>query len=177
MPRGHRRDALSATVRIIGALEDLFAAPDVTFTVGELSVEPNAPSVVPRATTFSADIRHTDCTVLARLGNAIRLVCESEKGPCSFTMMEVAATPSLQFHPRIQAACDTAARRLNLTTMPLVSQGGHDAKNFVDRCPSGIIFIPCHEGVSHSAAESIDVASAVNGARVLANALWELSTD
>lgn len=176
MPRGRRRDALSAAVRIIAALETLYAAPDVTFTVGQLSVEPNAPSVVPHTATFSVDVRHGDTTVLARLGDAIRLVCESKKGPCSFSMLDVAATPSVAFHPHIQAACQNAAQRLNLSTLALVSQGGHDAQNFVGVCPSGILFIPCHRGISHSAAERIDADSALNGARVLAEVLWELST-
>jgi beta-ureidopropionase / N-carbamoyl-L-amino-acid hydrolase len=175
MPRQRRRDALSAAVRIISALEDFYAAPDITFTVGQLSVAPNAPSVVPRETQFSIDIRHRDTAVLARLGDAIRLICESEKGPCDITMTEVASSPSLDLDPGLQRLADDCARRLGLTTLPLVSQGGHDAASLADHCPCGIIFIPCRGGVSHSAAESIDPGSAYNGAKVLADVLWTLS--
>ncbi len=175
MPRHRRRDALSATVRIISSLEDFYAAPDVTFTVGQLSVEPNAPSVVPRETRFSIDIRHRDNLVLARLGEAIRLVCESEKKPCAATMTDLEISPSVEFDAGLQQVMRTCAERLGLTQMPLVSLGGHDAKSLVGHCPSGIVFIPCHGGVSHSEAESIDAASALNGAKVLTDALWELS--
>ena len=172
MPRRQRRDALSATVRIIGALENFCAAPDVLFTVSQLSVEPNAPSVVPSATTFSVDIRHQDDAVLARLGDTIRLICESEKGPCDFTMTENMSNPSTTFHDEIQSAVATAARRLNLSAMPLVSLGGHDAKSLARHCPSGIIFIPCRNGLSHNEAESIAPEAATAGAKVLADVLW-----
>ncbi len=136
MPRHRRRDALSATVRIISSLEDFYAAPDVTFTVGQLSVEPNAPSVVPRETRFSIDIRHRDNLVLARLGEAIRLVCESEKKPCAATMTDLEISPSVEFDAGLQQVMRTCAERLGLTQMPLVSLGGHDAKSLVGHVPA-----------------------------------------
>ncbi len=175
MPRHQRRDALSATVRIIGALEGFYAAPDTAFTVGQLSVEPNAPSVVPRATTFSVDIRHQDDAVLARLGDTIRLVCESAKGPCTFTMAESASAPSIEFDQRILTSIELAARRLELTTLPLIALGGHDAKSLYQHCPSGIVFIPCHKGFTHSEAERITPQAAGDGARVLTDVLWDLA--
>ena len=174
-PKHKRRDALSAAVRIISALEDFYAAPDVTFTVGQLSIEPNAPSVVPRECRFSVDIRHQDDTVLARLGDAIKLICASERQPCAVTLSEISASTSLIFDPALQTLTAACAQRLGLTSMPLLSLGGHDAKSLLAHCPGGIVFIPCHGGVSHSEAETIDPESARNGAMLLADALWELS--
>jgi beta-ureidopropionase / N-carbamoyl-L-amino-acid hydrolase len=175
MPRNRRRDALSATMRIIAALENFYAAPDVAFTVGQLSVEPNAPSIVPRQTTFSIDIRHRSDVVLARLGDAIKLICESETRPCSASVSEISASPSILFDGGVRQLTLGSAQRLGLSTMELVSMGGHDAMTVAGHCPSGIIFIPCQGGVSHSEAEAITAASALNGTRVLTDALWDLS--
>lgn len=175
MPRRKRRDALSAAIRIISSLDDFFAAPDVSFTVGQLSVTPNAPSVVPRATSFSVDVRHGDDTVLTRLGDGIRLICETEKGPCQFCVTESASMASIAFDEGVQATIGFAAQRSGLTAMPIVSLGGHDAKSLSRKAPSGIVFIPCKGGISHSEAEEITQADAANGARVLADTLWALA--
>ena len=90
-------------------------------------------------------------------------------------MNEVSASTSLAFDADLQSLTAAIARRLGLTSMPLLSLGGHDAKSLLAHCPSGIIFIPCQAGVSHSEAEMIDPESARNGAMLLADALWDLS--
>ena len=174
-PRPQRRDALYATVRIIGALDQFFAAPDVSFAVGHLRVEPNAPSIVPRETVFTVDIRHRENTTLTRLGGAVKLICESEKGLCRFKVTELVSTPSIQFAPEICARIAENSDRLGLTHLPLLSLGGHDAQSLNWTCPSGIIFIPCKNGISHSPAESIEPQHATAGAKVLADVVWELA--
>ena len=174
-PRQNRRDALHSTVKIIAALEQFFAAPDVGFTVSQLRIEPNAPSIVPRETQFSVDIRHRDNTQLTRLGDTVRLICESEKGVCQFAMEELASTPAIDFAADIPARISHAASRLGLALMPLPSLGGHDAQSLTWLCPSGIIFIPCREGVSHNESESIEPDQAAAGAQVLADVLWDLA--
>lgn len=173
--RRHRKDALHATVKIMAALEQFFAAPDVGFTVSQLRVKPNAPSIVPRETTFTVDVRHHDNTLLTRLGNTIRLICESEKGLCGFAMREIVSTPAIMFAPSVPAAIERAADRIGLNHMPLLSLGGHDAQSMHHLCPSGIIFIPCKGGISHSAAEQIAPEHAEAGAKVLTDVLWDLS--
>jgi len=173
--RQSRRDALHATIKIIGALEQFFAAPDVGFAVSQLRVEPNAPSIVPRATHFTVDIRHRDNTVLMRLGDTIRLICESEKGVCRFAMTELVSTPAIDFDPDVQAHIERAADRLALSHTPILSLGGHDAQSLKWLCPSGIIFIPCRDGATHSPDEQIEPGQAAAGAKVLADVLWELA--
>ena len=173
--RRHRKDALHATVKIVAALDQFFATPDVGFTVSQLRVEPNAPSIVPMETNFTVDVRHHDNTVLTRLGNTIRLICESEKGRCAYQMREIVSTPAILFAPLVPKAIERAAARIGLSHMPLLSLGGHDAQSLHHHCPSGIIFIPCKGGISHSPAEQIEPAQAEAGAKVLADVLWELA--
>ena len=174
-PSQSRRDALFATVRIIAALNQFFAAPDINFGVGQLSVEPNAPAVVPRLVTFSVDIRHLDNTILARLGDTVTLICESEKGLCRFELTEVMLRPTVQLSPEIAALIAKAADRIGQCAMPLDSLGGHDAMVMQAVCPSGLILIPCKGGISHHEAEAIEPAHATAGAKVLTDVLYELA--
>lgn len=174
-PRRRRRDALHAAIRIISALDDFYSAPDIGFAVGRLQVEPNAPSIVPREVTFSVDIRHREANVLIRLGDTIRLVCESEKGPCTFAVTEVMHQPPILLAPEICAHVTEAAERLALASMPMLSMTGHDARSLATLCPSGIVFIPCRDGISHSEAEAIEPEGALAGAQVLTDVLWALA--
>ena len=174
-PKPMLRDALQTAVRIISALNQFFAAPDISFGVGHLRVEPNAPAVVPRETVFSVDIRHHDNMVLTRLGDTVKLICESEKGTCRFTVTELMSHPTIAFPVEITDCIERATDRLGYTHMPVVSLGGHDAMVMHWKCPSGIVFIPCKDGVSHNEAEEISEAAAVAGGRVLADAVWALA--
>ena len=173
--RRHRRDALKAAIRIITALDDFHSAPDIGFAVGQLLVEPNAPSIIPRQVTFVVDIRHRDSAVLRRLGDTVRLICESEKGPCSFEIHPLTHKPALTFTSIVPARIERAASNLALSQMPMISLAGHDARSLARHCPVGIIFIPCRGGISHSEAEAIEPDHATAGARVLADALWDLA--
>lgn len=173
--RQHRRDALRSTVRIINTLDQFFSAPDMGFAVSQLRVKPNAPSIVPHEATFSVAVRHRENQVLKRMGDTIRLICESEKGLCGFTMVELASTPAVTFDPAVPAVVTRAATALGLAHTSILSLGGHDAQSLHHICPSGIVFVPCKGGISHNAAEEIAFADAEAGAKVLADGLWDLA--
>ena len=174
-PRARRRDALNTAIRIIGALNEFYAAPDIGFAVGQMLVEPNVPSIVPREVVFAIDIRHRDNTVLTRLGDTIRLICESEKGPCGFEMTEIAHEPALTFDAAVPTRIREVAEQLNLSHTSMLSLAGHDARNLNAVCPTGLIFIPCRGGISHNEAEAIEPDDAAAGARVLTDVLWQLA--
>ena len=68
-----------------------------------------------------------------------------------------------------------AAHRLGLSHMELPSPAGHDSRYLHYVCPTGMIFIPCKDGISHNEAESINPADATAGARILAEAAYEMA--
>ena len=51
----------------------------------------------------------------------------------------------------------------------------HDAQFMVPLCPSGMIFVPSHKGISHNPAEYSSPEQLAKGARVLAQVLAELA--
>jgi len=87
----------------------------------------------------------------------------------------VSAYPAQPFHPDMINAVGRAAKELGYSNMPAVSGAGHDAVYMARLAPAGMIFIPCKDGISHNEAEDISEGDATAGARVLAEAAFELA--
>jgi N-carbamoyl-L-amino-acid hydrolase len=175
-PRRERKDALFAAQAMIAKMREIFCDADdlVKFTVGLFEISPNAPSVVPSRAFFSIDLRHPDWPTLKRLGDGIADICTQEKGPCEVEIREIATAESLNFPKQIQDVITTAARDLEIDSMPILSAAGHDARQLHYHCPTGMIFVPCEKGISHNEAENCTPEDLADGARVLAGALVRL---
>ncbi|PTB18786.1 Zn-dependent hydrolase [Trinickia symbiotica] len=175
--RSERKDALLAATAMVGALiEHIHDDEDVVkFTIGQFTVTPNAPSVVPSGVTFSIDLRHPDSDVLRKLGDAIDGICQQNAAPCRVDVKELSTAMSLDFPDHMRQRIDSAAARIGISKFELYSAAGHDARYLHGVCPSGMVFIPCHLGITHNEAESITPDDAFAGARVLAEVLSELA--
>ncbi len=175
--RADRRDALTSAVAVVDALQKAMwdDADTVRFTIGLFNVSPNAPSVVPGRVEFSIDLRHDDAELIERLGNMIPSVCEKAQGRCKATVKELLYDIPLQFPESIRSRLREAAVSLGIAHMDLPSPAGHDARYLHYFCPTAMIFIPCKDGISHNEAESITQADATAGARILAEAVYEMA--
>lgn len=176
--RRERKDALLAAVDIIHSLAAAMhdAEDIVRFTIGRLSVAPNAPSVVPASVVFSIDLRHVDSATLTKLGDRIAPICAAHAGACSVDVVELTSASSLEFPPEMTALIRETARELGLRTMDLPSAAGHDARFLNSVCPTGMIFVPCHKGISHNPNESATAGDLAAGARVLSSVLATLAS-
>ncbi len=176
-PQADRRDALLAAVAMVQALSAHMHDPRdlVRFTVGRFSVVPNAPSVVASGVEFSIDLRHPDSQQLRSLGDAVAGLCQRHKGPCDVQVQELSCAMSLEFPGELRQRIAAAADRLGLAHAALHSAAGHDARYLHSICPTAMLFIPCHLGITHNEAESITPAHAEAGARVLTEVLAELA--
>jgi N-carbamoyl-L-amino-acid hydrolase len=139
------------------------------------NVLPNAPSVVPGKVVFSIDLRHNDQVEIQRLGDRVPMVCEAARGRCQVRVTELLYDAPLQFPVAIRSRLSEVAHRLGLSHMELPSPAGHDSRYLHYVCPTGMIFIPCKDGISHNEAESISPADATAGARILAEAAYEMA--
>ena len=177
--RAERRDALVSAVAIVDALQQAIwdKADTVRFTIGQFTVSPNAPSVVPGRVVFSVDLRHDDDETVRRLGDLVPVVCEKARGKCDVTVVPLLYDPPLQFPDAMRARVAQAADALGYSHMELPSPAGHDSRYLHYHCPTGMVFIPCKEGLSHHEAESITEADAAAGARVLADVAWALADE
>lgn len=171
-----RRDALIAAVRMIAAIDRAaMDPPDTKLTVGLFQVTPNAPSVVPAEVFFSIDLRHPDNAVVDRLDGEIRRLVEAGRGPCQADLNQIAHAPSLSFSPKIRSTLSRVASELGIPHRDIYSAAGHDARQLHYACPTGMIFVPCREGISHNPAEWAEPADLTAGAKVLADALHALA--
>jgi N-carbamoyl-L-amino-acid hydrolase len=175
--RRDRRDALVSAVAIVDALQKAIwdEADTVRFTIGMFNVIPNAPSVVPSRVVFSVDLRHDVDAVVQALGDKVAGVCEAARGKCKVTVTPLLYDAPLEFPQEMRAQVRDAAARLGLSSLDLPSPAGHDSRYMHYYCPTGMVFIPCKEGISHNEAESITEADAEAGVRVLADVVFALA--
>jgi N-carbamoyl-L-amino-acid hydrolase len=175
--RANRRDALVSAVAIVQALQNAMWDPDdtVRFTIGMFTVLPNAPSVVPGRVVFSVDLRHGDAETIKRLGDALPDICKAARGACDVNVRELLYDIPLEFPASMRLLISKTAERLKLAHREMPSPAGHDSRYLNRVCPTGMIFIPCKDGISHNEAEEITPVDATAGARVLADVIFALA--
>lgn len=176
-PRSMRKDALLATVNILAALHsEMHDEQDIVkFTVGRLDISPNAPSVVPAKAYFAIDLRHPDTDTLSLLGDRIAPICAAMRGPCEVEVRELSNDPPLNFANEVSDLVRDSATALGISHMSMPSAAGHDARHLHYICPTGMIFVPCAQGISHNEAESAEAGDLYDGARVLVETLAKLA--
>lgn len=175
-PRAVRRDALWEAARAVAALhEALHVDDDVRFTVGMMDVRPNVPSVVASEVLFSLDIRHPDDAVLADLEARVAPVCAAAAAACRAEAWTIAGASTVWFDEAVAGEIEAAAGALGVSHMRLFSGAGHDARQLASVCPTGMIFVPCENGVSHNEAENAAPGDLAAGARVLVETLVRLA--
>ena len=177
LAQSERRDALAAFARMATALhaEIGIIDADIKFTIGRVTVMPNAPSVVPSCVSFSIDLRHPDNSVLDAAGVRITALCGQHAPPCLVTVTPLVDAPSNVFDPRLRELIAQAARDQEFPAMDILSAAGHDARHLAKVCPAAMIFIPCRDGASHVEYEWAEPADITAGASVLAQVLREIA--
>ncbi len=177
LPQQARRDAVAAFARMAAALHAEIGAIDaeIKFTVGRVTIEPNAPSVVPSRVTFSIDLRHPDNLVLDAAGAGIEALCHRYAPPCAVAITPLVDAPSNDFDSRLRERIARAAHDQGQPSMAILSAAGHDARHLAKVCPAAMIFIPCRDGASHVEHEWADPGHVAAGASVLAQVLRDLA--
>jgi beta-ureidopropionase / N-carbamoyl-L-amino-acid hydrolase len=176
-----RRDAGVALVRLASAIERRFpqiAGPRSVWTVGRITLQPGAASIVPGAAEMIFQFRDTDPVVLARMGEALAaLIAEADaQGPCRVRAERLAQTAPQAMDPSLQDALERAAEaRAPGRHRRMPSGAGHDAQILAQRLPAAMLFVPSIGGISHHHAENTRDEDIVLGCAVLADAAAALT--
>jgi allantoate deiminase len=176
-PMDGRRDALAAAARAVLAVRDVALAADVRATVGELEVRPGAYNVIAGEARLTIDLRAATGRALADAETAIRAALQKIADAEDVTL-EIADGHRLApvpMDPRLRAALDAAAAAEGASSVELVSGAGHDAMQLGRSRPTGMLFVPSRDGISHDPREHTDAADCQTGVRVLARALAALA--
>ncbi|PLZ04018.1 Zn-dependent hydrolase [Burkholderia sp. WAC0059] len=174
-PMELRRDALLGAARMIDFVDGLGRryAPHGRATVGMIEARPNSRNTVPGQCFFTAEVRHPDAAVLAEMDAALRAQLETVARGIGLghSIEQIFEYPSVPFAPVCVEAVRTAAQMLGLSHADIISGAGHDACHLARIAPTGMIFVPCVDGLSHNETEAITPEWAEAGANVLLHAV------
>lgn len=178
-PHEIRKDALVCAADIVHSL-NLAMWDDESrtrFTIGIFEVSPNHPFIIPGRVRFQIDLRHPDPDAMRAFGDTVRRICTQHSGRCKVTVADVNDEPTIGFDARIKEQVSKAARELGIPTMLMPSWAWHDARCLQQVCPTGMIFIPCKNGISHNELESAAPADIAAAARVMAEAVFAIANE
>ncbi|MFZ6674891.1 Zn-dependent hydrolase [Undibacterium sp. Xuan67W] len=176
-PMHLRKDALQIATRIMQEVVNIGNRypPYGRGTVGMVQVFPNSRNVIPGEVKFSIDLRNVNDALLNTMHEEILTFVgktASDSG-LNITIDRVSYYPPCPFHPDCVDAVRSATDKLGYSTMDVVSGAGHDAIYTARLAPSGMIFVPCKDGISHNEIEDAKSEHLEAGCNVLLLAMLE----
>ena len=175
-----RRDALLAAARFVELVNrTVISIPGRQVgTVGRIQAFPGAPNVVPGKVVCTLELRDLDAKKIMMVYR--RIVTGAEKiardTGTSFAYQEIHVDIPAVTDPRFRAVIARSAKELGLSTRQLPSGAGHDAQAMARIGPTGMVFVPSQEGISHSPRELSTAQDITNGANVLLRSLLALDS-
>ena len=147
-------------------------------TVGKIDLHPNLVNVVPASAVLTLDVRNTDEGLLRKAESEIDeyLARLADEEGVSISVRTLARFEPVEFDGTVISLVESTASRLGLSCMRLPSGAGHDAQMLARVCPTGMVFVQSHRGISHNPAEHTDERDLVAGCDVLLQVLVSLVT-
>jgi beta-ureidopropionase / N-carbamoyl-L-amino-acid hydrolase len=171
-----RKDAGLALARFCVAIDDRFpalTAPRTVWTVGRITLDPGAPSVIPGRAEMMLQIRDEDPAVIARLENLLQTMAAevTAEGRCAVTVERLRTGAPARMAPEFQDAIAAASAAFaGGRSLRMPSGAGHDAQILATVMPAGMLFVPSIGGISHHWSEDTSDADIVTGAQVFVDA-------
>jgi len=174
-PMALRKDALVEAAPVFTLLPAWVQARDVEMvgTIGQVELFPGATNVVPGRCRFVVEVRSQRRADMVHLREMLTAYAVEREGWRVQTIFEKDGTPCAA--PLVQAVGDAAAQE-GLSCIRMPSGAGHDAQSLAAAgVPTGMIFVPCRRGISHSPEEWIEPVQAAQGCQVLLRTLLSLA--
>ena len=175
-PMGLRHDGLCAGAEIALRLEEFASQqkePPVVGTAGIMKVHPCVMNVIPGEVELGIDIRSIAAeakdAVEQRLRREIADICKRREIP--YDIEEVSKEVPSRMKPEMIAFLEEICRKQGKTFLAMPSGAGHDAMHWTDFAPTGMLFIPCRDGISHNAAEYSALEDITSVAEILDDAV------
>lgn len=180
-PMALRQDAFQALSAFNSLLNDRLrnvVTPATVWTIGHVSLHPNAHSIVPGRARFAMQWRDGAVDRLDRMEGIIRETAAEVAGDRG---MAVDTGPMLGIAPvamdaGMRAALAGAAEaRVPGRWREMPSGALHDASNLAGIMPTAMLFVPSIGGISHDFAEDTAEGDLVTGVEVLADAVARIA--
>ena len=149
----------------------------LVLTFGHIEVQPNTVNVVPGDAMFTMDCRHTDKATLARFSEMIeddmrRIAADHGVEIEIDRWMDEDPVP---MNEELVATIEGVCRESGANFSVMHSGAGHDSQVIAPHIPTGMIFTPSVDGVSHNPAEFTDPTDLKAGIEILAATLHKLA--
>lgn len=171
-----RKDALLGAAEIALSLEDAAhheKAHETVATIGTCEVIAGAMNVVPGKVELAVDIRsiskQSKENVVAVLKETMKEV--ERKRSLKIDVMELCDDQPIQLNQDIVQSLVESCETLDLTYHKLPSGAGHDAMMMAKVFPTGLIFVPSKDGLSHNKEEFTPIEQIVAGVTLLQEAM------
>jgi N-carbamoyl-L-amino-acid hydrolase len=152
-----RHDALVAASHLTIAVDEMVRAePGAQVgTVGQLTVSPNVPNIVPGTVRLVVELRDLSSKKIARIAEKLRTRVHeiATLTKTEIDMRAAAHHDAALATPEVQKSIEAACGKLGLKSQRLPSGAGHDAQMMALLGPMGMIFVPSVGGISHSPKE------------------------
>lgn len=169
-----RKDALVAASRFIGEVPRIvkeFGREYTVATVGTMKISPNSVNVVPGMCTFNLEIRDQDANIIElieiKLVEYLKQICE--KGDVSYGIRQISYHEPAPMSPWIKEEVEAVVKDLNYEYEVVPSGAFHDSLVMTQKFPTGMIFVPSVNGISHSRNEYTSEIHIEKGCQVLLN--------
>lgn len=156
-PMSRRWDALVASAPLISFISErarqLSEENDVPVvaTVSQINLTPNVITVIPEEVVLGIDIRSVNDCLKRSLADEIQEKMErlADEDGVSFTVETLVDDDSVKLDPDLSTSLQQMGQALGYEGLMMESGAGHDVMNMAARWSSGLIFIPCRDGLSH----------------------------
>lgn len=180
-PMNMRKDALVCASKIIIGVEEIGsnqAGDTVVATVGFANATPGVLNVIPGKVTLGIDIRDINKDNLNKASELITKLIDDtvKKDNLSYELKEISRDYPTTLDQEIIEVIEEEANKLDIKSIRLPSGAGHDAMHMVNVSKyTGMIFIPCKEGISHNVAEEVNMDDVHKATIILAKSLVALA--
>ena len=176
-PMALRKDALQVATHLMQEVvaSALRHKPNGRGTVGMVQVFPNSRNVIPGRVKFSMDLRNSTDALVDEMVDEVKAYAAqiSQESGLKIEIEMVSSYSAIGFHADCVDAVARASAKLGYSNMPVVSGAGHDAVYMARLASSGMIFIPCKDGISHNEIEDAKPEHITAGCNVLLHAMLE----
>ena len=146
-------------------------------TVGVTKLNPGLINVIAKEALITVDLRNTDEQKLQEaehtMTSFIEQICKAEG--VTFESRILARFEPVWFDKDMVSLVSKIASKLGNRVKSMPSGAGHDAQMFAPNCPTGMIFVPSRNGISHNVAEFTEPRHLQAGADVLLQIMLQKS--
>jgi allantoate deiminase len=178
-PMAWRKDAMYVASELIRLLIQRAkeTTPDLVATVGQLQLEPNISNVIPGKAIFTIDIRHCEEEVIDEFSKAVfkEFQLIADKHETDVSIRNWMNEKPIKMCEKLMELSEMILTRDKVPFKKMVSGAGHDAQMFASFCPTSLLFVPSHKGISHSPYEFTKTEDLEKGIQLLIKVLYELA--